>query len=170
LTGSRMSRVPLAVHKLGEVKKLQAKVIRTNWDELRKLDVPCLLSVKFGSIRHCSCLLGIDDNYVTVGEPLRGLIKFEIEKYTQDWKWSGQAVIVAPDFLHTFNFDDTTIRANELFDSLKALGYSKRDKETVKKFQSDYGIKQTGVLDWRTILVIDSLTKGTDRPHLSNHH
>ncbi|MFH1422915.1 MAG: cysteine peptidase family C39 domain-containing protein, partial [Planctomycetota bacterium] len=46
LTGSRMSRVPLAVHKLGEVKKLQAKVIRTNWDELRKLDVPCLLSVK----------------------------------------------------------------------------------------------------------------------------
>ena len=101
------------------------------------------------------------------GEPLAGLIVQKREEYEKDWKWDGYAVIVAPDFLHSFGPADTCERCDELFESLKSLGYETREKEIVERFQSEHGLEPTGVLDWRTILVIDSLCGPEDRPRLS---
>jgi len=165
--GTSVPRVPGAVRKLGAAKNLQAKVIKTTWDELRAFDVPCLLSTEYENISHCSALVGLDDKWVVTGEPLAGLIVQEREKYEKEWKWDGRAVVVAPDFLHSFSASDSSERCNRLFESLKSLGYDNRSEETVRDFQREHGLEPTGVLGWRTILVIDSLTATADRPRLS---
>jgi predicted double-glycine peptidase len=165
--GTSLPRMPGAVSRLGALKKLQAKVIRTTWEKLRRFDVPCLLSTRYFNIQHCSSLIGLDDEWVVAGEPLAGVIRRKRDKYTRDWKWDGYAVVVAPDFLHSFGLSDNAERCEQLFASLESLGYVDRTTETVKKFQAEHSLEQTGVLDWRTILVIDALTGPPDRPRLS---
>jgi predicted double-glycine peptidase len=165
--GTSRPRVPGAVRKLGASKKLQAKVIRTTWEELRKFDVPCLFSTVWLGVNHCTAIIGLDDENVVAGEPQMGLVRIGTERFHKDWKWDGYAVVVAPDFLHCFSPSDTGERCEQLFESLKSLGYDGRDTETVKRFQREYGLEESGVLNWRTILVIDSLAGPPERPRLS---
>jgi predicted double-glycine peptidase len=165
--GTSIPRVPGVVAKLGAARKLQAKVIKTTWYDLLLLDVPCLLSTRTSSIEHCSALIGLDGTHVIAGEPLSGIVRLEWEKYMQEWRWNGRAVIIARDFLHSFSPSDSGPRCDKLFEVLGTFGYGNRDKEGVMKFQRDRGLLPTGRLDWRTILVIDSLTGPPSRPRLS---
>ncbi len=166
--GTSTPKVPGAVSKLGAVRKLQAKVIRTTWEELLKFDVPCLLSTEYGRrLGHCSALIGLDEEWVIAGEPLVGLLRMQRMGYVREWRWEGRAVVIAPDFLHDFSPADHTKRCDQLFESLKSLGYGGRDAETVKQFQAEQGLEASGRLDWRTILVIEALTRPAARPRLS---
>jgi hypothetical protein len=155
------------VARFGAKKKLQARVIKTTWDELLLLDVPCLLSTRTSSIEHCSALIGLDGTHVIAGEPLSGVVRLEREKYMREWRWNGYAVIIAPDFLHSLSTSDSGPRCDKLFEVLGTLGYGNRNKEGVMRFQRDRGLEPSGRLDWRTILVIDSLTGPPSRPRLS---
>ncbi len=165
--GTSVPRVPGAVRKLGASKKLQAKVIKTTWEELRRFDVPCLISTEHVGISHSTALIGLDKKWVIAGEPIAGRLQCDIETYMRDWKWDGYAVIVAPDFLHSFSPSQRCERCDALFEALKSLGYEGRNAQTVKKFQAEHSLEETGVLDWRTILVIDSLSGPAHRPRLS---
>lgn len=165
--GSSVPRVPGAVRKLGASKKLQAKVFKTTWDELMKFDVPCLLSTEHAFVSHSSALIGLDEETLIAGEPLCGRLRANIETYMKDWKWNGYAVVIAPDFLHSFDPLDDSDRCKSLFAALGELGYGREGGEGVKRFQEEHGLEPTGVLDWRTILVIDALAGPDDRPRLS---
>ena len=87
-------------------------------------------------------------------------------KYQDRWRWTGVAVVIAPDFLHTFDVGAKHPRAVALLDKVQILGYT-RDKAGVSTFQQHHGLEESGMLDWRTILVIDSLTGSPERPRLS---
>ncbi len=165
--GTSIPRVPGVVAQFGAAKKLQAKVIKTTWYDLLLLDVPCLLSTRTSSIEHSSALIGLDGTHVIAGEPLSGIVRLEWAKYMQEWQWNGRAIIVAPDFLHSFSPSDSGQRCDRLFELLGTFGYGNRDEEGVMRFQRDRGLLPTGRLDWRTILVIDSLTGPPSRPRLS---
>jgi predicted double-glycine peptidase len=167
--GTSVPRVPGAVRKLGSSKKLQAKVIKTTWNELQRLDIPCLISVKanFGKIDHCSALVGLNGEWVIAGEPLLGILRLKRDEYMEHWQWSGYAVVIAPDFLHSFDPSDGSDRCRSLLESLGELGYNEKNGEAVNRFQQDHELEPTGVLDWRTILVIDALAGPEDRPRLS---
>lgn len=166
--GTSVPKIPGTVRELGAAKKLQAKLIKTTWEELRLFDVPCLLSTGYGGMAHCSALIGLDKEWVVAGEPMAGIFVRREERYTREWNWRGYAVVIAPDFLHEFHPCDTGERCDGLFESLELLGHSGRNEETVKKFQAEHSLEPTGVLDWRTILVVDSLTGPQDRPRLSS--
>jgi len=165
--GTSIPRVPGVVRKLGAAKKLQAKFVKTTWSDLLLFNVPCLLSTRTFSIEHCSALIGLDGTHVIAGEPLSGIVRLERAKYMQEWRWNGRAVIIAPDFLHSFSPSDSGERCDRLFNALRTLGYVSRDEDTIMTFQRDKGLEPTGRLDWRTILVVDSLTGPPSRPRLS---
>jgi hypothetical protein len=165
--GTSIPRVPATVSYLGGPINLQAKIIRTDIEELLMLDVPCLLSTMWGRIHHSTALLGMEGDMIAIGEPQMGLVKMNMADFNREWKWNGYAVVIAPDFLHDLDVWDDSRRCLQLLDRLESLGYEGRDEETVKRFQSEHGLEPSGRLDWRTILVIDSLAGPAERPRLS---
>ena len=81
-------------------------------------------------------------------------------------EWAGRTILVAPGFLHELRPGDEDPRTRELFERLQRLGY-RADTEGISRFQEERGLKPSGRLDWKTILVIDALAAPGDRPHLS---
>ena len=160
--------MPAALKHLHRGSNLQTKHIKTNFDELRLLDVPAILSVRDGRLTHAAALVGIGEGEVLVGEPLKGLIKVSHEDYIRRWHWDGHATVIAPDFRHGFRPHDQNPRALELFDALESVGYTP-DERGIKQFQADNGLKERGYLDWRTILIVDKLTASEARPRLSSY-
>ena len=95
--GTRLHRIHGALPSLVPGEGLQAKIIRIDFDELRQLNVPAIISTYAGPIRHASALLWLENGDVLVGEPLQGLLRMSRSEYIARWRWSGQAVIIAPD-------------------------------------------------------------------------
>lgn len=166
--GTDRLRVPGAVRALGKRQGLEAKIINTTWEELRQLNVPVVLETFSGNIRHASVLLELGPNQTVIaGEPLSGRIEMSTSQYTERWQWSGQAIVIAPDFLHTLAADDEHPRAKALVRKLRGRGYA-GDIQGVRDFQNQHNLSPTGKLDWRTILVLDSLEAVSGRASISS--
>jgi predicted double-glycine peptidase len=164
--GTTLARAPQAIEKLGASRKLQAKIIYTSFEDLEKFDVPVMLSTYYGRIHHSSALIGLRGEAVAAGEPTDGLLLTDRAAYLRDWRWGGQAVVIAPDFLHEFRADDRSPRAKELFAKLQSIGYA-AGAAGIAQFNSDNGFGDGDRLAWRGILVLDAVGDDPTRPRLS---
>ena len=59
--------------------------------------------------------------------------------------------------------------AVELFRTRRVLWVWDNFESTLAAFQRDEGLSPSGVLDWKTILVIDAIAGARDRPRLSGY-
>ena len=165
--GTARLRVPGVVKTLGKEHGLEAKIIDSTWEELRRLNVPAILETYSGDILHASALLGLDAYGVVTGEPLIGRLEMSTSEYAKRWRWSGKAIVIAPDFLHEFAPGDKDFRAKALTEKLEGLGYA-GDFQGVRNFQRQHGLSPSGMLDWRTILVLDSIDAVAGRVKISD--
>lgn len=165
--GTDRLRVPGVVKTLGKECGLEAKIIDTNWEELRRLNVPAILETYSGNILHASALLGLDATGVVAGEPLKGRVEMSRSEYATRWQWSGKAIVIAPDFLYELAPDEEHFRAKTLTKKLRELGFT-GDTEGVQHFQRQHGLMPSGLLDWRTILVLDSIDAAPGRAKISD--
>jgi predicted double-glycine peptidase len=166
--GSTLARAPQAIERLGASRNLQAKIVYSTFEELEKYDVPVMLSTYYGKVHHSSALIGLLGEKLAAGEPTEGLILSTREKYMTDWRWRGQAVVIAPDFLYEFQAGDASPRAKDVFAKLIAQGYA-ADAAGIGKFNQDWGFDAGDRLDWRGILVLDARAEDPERPRLSNY-
>jgi predicted double-glycine peptidase len=175
--GTRIPGIIKVVAALGAEQRLEAKIVRTDFAELQRLNVPAILFMYWGRKQHANALLGIGigigvgGGQVFIGEPLNGLLKMSISAFFQRerlYRWNGKAVIIAPDFLHTIYPGDEGSRAAQLFRGLASLGYAP-NYEGIAAFQRQQGLEVLGYIDWKTVLVIDDLTGPPERPRLSTY-
>jgi hypothetical protein len=165
--GTDLKEIPRALERLCPGAGMQAILIHTDFEELRRLDVPVLLQGWIAYNPHSTALLGMTDTEVIVGDPISGIVRCTPERWKRTSRWNGDAVLVAPDFLHTFYPGDPDPRAHRLFEALQNLGCT-GDAAWIRAFQDDHGLEPLGCLDWKTILVLDGLTGPPERPRLSH--
>lgn len=162
--GTSVARLPYFVEHMPGERRMQAKVVETNFDELAKFDLPAILVGKAGPLRHAVALVSLNADFVEIGDPLKGRLRVLRSELDRSFQWEGQAVIVAPDFLHQIDPTDNSPHAAKLARSLARLGYA-ASRRGVEEFQRRNGLAQTGLFDWRTILVLDAISGG-HRPSL----
>jgi predicted double-glycine peptidase len=93
--GTDYSRIPRVVKTFGKSKGLRATFIRTNLNELKKLDKPAVLYVYVGRIKHATALLGFEGDEVILGEPLVGIKRIKINQFQNKTQWSGLATLIS---------------------------------------------------------------------------
>lgn len=162
-----------AVETLGENINLQAWTTTATLDEIKAINLPCVLSVKWGMINHASALIGIETNKIIMGEPMQGRRVISESELFGSYAWEGTTLFI-------FNTDVTELDGSEspetlepVFNELRNLGLVKSDhisqntfQDAIKKLQEKYKLNVTGYADKKTRLVLSSRANFNNGPRL----
>jgi len=94
--GTSPARVPPLVSRLPLQPPLEARVIDTTYEELKRHDVPVILIGMAGPVRHAVALIEIDSDRITIGDPLHGPITARQAELGKVFAWNGQAILIQP--------------------------------------------------------------------------
>ncbi len=92
--GTNPAQVIAVIEHAGRNQRITARLASTNLNELMRYDRPAILLGEIGPLRHAVALIGLDEQYVTLGDPLRGRISVERARLASVFQWNGLAILV----------------------------------------------------------------------------
>ncbi len=91
--GVEMCPLAMAVAQKCHGKGLKVDLISTDWETLQKLNMPCIVDVKWNAIiDHVIVVLKTENNKVFIADPLAGRYKLTKEEFLD--KWRGSAIVI----------------------------------------------------------------------------
>jgi predicted double-glycine peptidase len=127
------------------------------WEQMQKINRPGVLATWLYSEGrrdpHAVALVGLNDTTAMIADPAFGKF-FQVPREQFDRIWRKEYVPV-------FRSEEVTLTAGETADYLRRLGYLQQGSvergildQTIRRFQKDMGIPETGVVNPQTALML----------------
>jgi predicted double-glycine peptidase/uncharacterized membrane protein (DUF485 family) len=148
--------MPQLVGALAKI-NMQGIELAPTWEQMQKINRPGVLATWLYSEGrrdpHAVALVGLNDTTAMIADPAFGKY-FQVPRAQFDRIWRNE-------YLPVFRPQDVTLTAAETADYLRRLGYLQSVagggeplEKTIRQFQKDMGIPETGVVNPQTALML----------------